>query len=223
MKIRVNSYHGGKRTHRSAAEEWQPHRPQGDRSAEWWNLTAALCDPGGARYFLSWSVTHPGQRHLGQLPPGVAAQMKPGQGLYACQFALISYQASLRKAGVPAVFVMNDHEVWDEEVSALCLRDSQHEHRVRLVLRRRADGPGRELAGAGGRPEDSGRFPGHVGRRPGCRGGPRPGGRPAAATASGIRCRTCGSRGSVTYTDERGKLTAVDVSGSGWADRQWED
>jgi len=40
MKIRVNSHHGGKRTHRSAAEEWQPHRPQGDRSAEWWALTA---------------------------------------------------------------------------------------------------------------------------------------------------------------------------------------
>jgi predicted secreted hydrolase len=29
--------------------------------------------------------------------------------------------------------------------------------------------------------------------------------------------------GSVTYTDERGKRTAVDVSGSGWADRQWGD
>ena len=29
--------------------------------------------------------------------------------------------------------------------------------------------------------------------------------------------------GSLTYTDERGKPTAVDVSGSGWADRQWGD
>lgn len=29
--------------------------------------------------------------------------------------------------------------------------------------------------------------------------------------------------GSITYTDERGKPTAVDVSGSGWADRQWGD
>ena len=29
--------------------------------------------------------------------------------------------------------------------------------------------------------------------------------------------------GSVTYTDERGKPTTVDVSGSGWADRQWGD
>lgn len=29
--------------------------------------------------------------------------------------------------------------------------------------------------------------------------------------------------GSVTYTDERGKPVAVDVSGSGWADRRWGD
>ncbi len=27
--------------------------------------------------------------------------------------------------------------------------------------------------------------------------------------------------GSVTYTDERGKPIDVDVSGTGWADRQW--
>jgi hypothetical protein len=29
--------------------------------------------------------------------------------------------------------------------------------------------------------------------------------------------------GPLTYTDERGKPTAVDVSGSGWADSQWGD
>ena len=138
MKIRVSgkdhaffpflSHGGEKRTHRSAAEEWQPHRTQGNRSAEWWNLTAVVCDPAGTRYFLSWTVTHPGRCHLGQLPPQAVAQIKPGQGLYACQFILISYQASIRKAGVPAVFVMNDHEVRDEEASRLCLRDAQHEH-----------------------------------------------------------------------------------------------
>src|ERR1700732_2794938 len=61
------SSHAGNRTHRSAAEEWQPHRTQGDWSAEWWSLTAAVSDPAGTRYFLSWTVTHPGRRHLGQL------------------------------------------------------------------------------------------------------------------------------------------------------------
>lgn len=29
--------------------------------------------------------------------------------------------------------------------------------------------------------------------------------------------------GSLSYTDERGKPIAVDVGGSGWADRQWGD
>ena len=106
--------HVGKPTHRSAAEEWQPHRTQGDRSAEWWNLTATVGDPAGTRYFLSWTVTHPGRRHLGQLPPQVIAQIKPGLGLYTCRFVLISYQASIRQEDVPAVFVMNDHEAWDQ-------------------------------------------------------------------------------------------------------------
>jgi hypothetical protein len=55
------SHRGGKPTHRSAAEEWQPHRPQGDRSAEWWTLTAVVWDPAGTRYFLSWTVTHSGR------------------------------------------------------------------------------------------------------------------------------------------------------------------
>ena len=50
----------------------------------------------------SWTVTHPGRRHLGQLPPQTVAQIKPGQSLCACRFTLISYQASIRRAGVPA-------------------------------------------------------------------------------------------------------------------------
>ena len=84
-------HHSVRRTHGSAVEEWQPHRPQGDRSAEWWNLTAVACDPASTRYFLSWTVTHPGRRHLGQQPPQVITQIKPGQGLYAC----------LRRSGAP--------------------------------------------------------------------------------------------------------------------------
>ena len=113
MKIHVNgtghdlfpfaSYDREKRTHRSAAEEWQPHQTQGDRSAEWWNLTAVVFDPAGARYFLSWTVTHPGR-----------VQIKPGYSLYAGRLTLISYQASIRKAGSPWMFVMNDREVWDK-------------------------------------------------------------------------------------------------------------
>ena len=48
MKIRVNgkdhalSFGPRVALPGSAVKEWQPHRPQGDRSAEWWNLTAVL-------------------------------------------------------------------------------------------------------------------------------------------------------------------------------------
>jgi hypothetical protein len=214
--------HGGKRTHRSATEEWQPHRPQGDRSAEWWTLTAVLCDPAGTRYFLSWSVTHLGRGHLGQLPPQMVAQIKPGQGLYACRFTLISYQASIRKAGVPAVFVINEHEVWDEEASTLCLRDAQDEHEcawsfdgermdlavssLGLALNLRIQG-GSQVMWAEGQPGAEGLVQDSA-----------DGGHGFYYSLPRLRIA-----GSLTYTDERGKPTPVDVSGSGWVDRQWGD
>ena len=118
---------------------------------------------------------------------------EPGQGLYACQFTLISYQASIRKAGVPTVFVMNDHEVWDEEASTLCLRDAYHAHECAWSF----DGERMDLAVSsptlaftlkiqGGSQvvwaEDQPRAAGLVRDSA------------AAATASPTRCRTCGSR-----------------------------
>jgi len=215
-------HYGVRRTHGSAVEEWQPHRPQGDRSAEWWNLTAVVCDPASTRYFLSWTVTHPGRGNLGQLPPQVITQIKPGQGLYSSRFTLISYQASIRKAGVPEVFVMNDREVWDEETSTLYLRDAKHEHECAWSF----DGERMDLAVSsptlafnlkvqGGSQvmwaEDQPRAAGLVRDSAG-------GGHSFSYSLPHLRIA-----GSVTYTDERGKPTTVDVSGSGWADRQWGD
>lgn len=215
-------HHGGKRTHGSAVEEWPPHRPQGDRSAEWWNLTAVVRDPARTRYFLSWTVTHADRRHLGQLPPQMIAQIKPGQSLYACRFTLISGQASIRRAGVPAVFVMNDHDVWDEEASALCLRDAQHEHECAwsfdgermglavcfptLAVNLKIQG-GSQVMWAEDQPAATG-----LGQDS------ADGGQSLSYSLPHLRIA-----GSITYTDERGKPTAVDVSGSGWADRQWGD
>ena len=174
-----------------------------------------VCDPAGTRYFLSWTVTHPGRRHLGLLPPQVVAQIKPGQGLYACRFTLISYQASIRKAGVPAVFVMNDHEVWDEEASTLCLRDAQHEHECAWSF----DGERMDLAVSSPTLAFNLKMQGGsqvmwAEDQPGAEGL----GRDSADGGHGFsyslpRLRIAGS---VTYADERGKPTAVDVSGSGW-------
>ena len=213
-------HHDVRRTHGSAVEEWQPHRPQGDRSAEWWNLTAVARDPASTRYFLSWTVTHAGPRHLAQLPPEVITQIKPGQGLYACRFTLISYQASIRKAGVPAVFVVNDYEVWDKETSTLRLRDPQHEHECAWSF----DGERMDLAVSsptlafnlkiqGGSQvmwaEDQPRAAGLVRDSAG------------GSHSFSYSLPHLQIAGSVTSTDERGKPTTVDLSGSGWADRQW--
>lgn len=214
-------HHGMRRTHGSAVQEWQPHQPQGDRSAEWWNLTAVVCDPASTRYFLSWTVTHPGRGNVGQLPPQVITQIKPGQGLYACRFTLISYQGSIRKAGVPEMFVMNDREVWDEETSTLYLRDAQHAHECAWSF----DGERMDLAVSSPTlafnlkvqgcsqvmwAEDQPRATGLV--------RDSAGGHSFSYSLPHLRIA-----GSVTYTDERGKPATVDVSGSGWADRQWGD
>jgi len=228
MKIRVNgkdhalSFGPRVALPGSAAAEWQPHRSQGDRSAEWWNLTAVLRDPASTRYFLSWTVTHAGRRDLGPLPPQPVAQLKPGQSLYACRFTLISYQGSIRKAGVPAMFVMNDREVWDEKTSTLFLRDAQHEQECAWSF----DGERMDLAVSsptlafnlkiqGGSQvmwaEDQRRAAGLV--------------RDSAGGSHSLSYSLPHLQiaGSVTYTDERGKPATVDLSGSGWADRQWGD
>ena len=215
-------HHDMRRTHGSAVEEWQPHRPQGDRSAEWWNLTAEVCDPADTRYFLSWTVTHSGRRHLGQQPPQAITQIKPGQGLYACQFTLISYQASIRKAGVPAMFVMKDHEVWDEETSTLCLRDAQHEHECAWSF----DGERMDLAVCSPTLAVNLKIRGGsqvmwADDQPGAKGLVQEradGGHSSSYSWPHLRIA-----GSIAYTDERGKPTAVDVNGSGWADRQWDN
>ena len=120
------------------------------------------------------------------------------------------------------MFVMNDDEVWDEEASTLCLRDAQHEHECawsfdgeRMDLAVSSPALGFNLKIRGGSQvmwaED----------QPGAEGLAQEG----ADGGHGFWYSLPHLRiaGSVTYTDERGKLTAVDVSGSGWADRQWGD
>ena len=50
------SYDTQNMTHRSAKEEWQPHRGQTAISQEWWYFTALLHDASGNRYMLFTTV-----------------------------------------------------------------------------------------------------------------------------------------------------------------------
>jgi len=99
-------------------------------------------------------------------------------------------------------------------------------------LQGRASG---ELADTGVQPEEPGPFPAEEpGPFPAEEPGPFPAdmGRIPAWRERPVQDRADGGHsfsyslprlriaGSLTYTDERGKPTAVDVSGSGWADRQ---
>ena len=120
------------------------------------------------------------------------------------------------------MFVMNDDEVWDEEASALCLRDAQHEDECVWSF----DGGRMDLAVSSPTLAFNLKIQGGsqvmwTGYQPGAEGlvqDSADGGRGFCYSLPRLRIA-----GSVIYTDERGKPTAVDVSGSGWADRQWGD
>jgi predicted secreted hydrolase len=117
---------------------------------------------------------------------------------YAGRLTLISAQASVRKAGVSMVFGAN------EETSALRLADARQEHECawsfggeRMHLAVSSPALALDLRMQGG-------FP-------------------AVWAGDFYSLPQLRIAGSITYADERGKPVTVDVSGSGWADRQWDD
>ena len=109
-------------------------------------------------------------------------------------------------------------EVWDEEASTLCLRDAQHEHECTwsydgermdlavysptLTVNLKMQG-GFQVTWAEGQPGRKGLAQD----------------RADAGHSSSYSLPHLRIAGSITYTDERGKPTAVDVRGAGWADR----
>ncbi len=213
------SYDLEKKIHRSAKDEWQPHQTQSDRSFEWWYFTAVVHDTAGTPYFLFWNIfSFAGKRHLEQMPQ-VAAQIKPGQALFSCQFSLSNYTTAIHRGEVP-IFVMNEKEVWDADTSTLRLRSAQYDCSWSY------DGENLNLA------VTSPTMSFHLGMQGGSQvmwakdqlgvegliqEGPEG---DYSFYYSLARLRISGS---VTYTDETGHPTTVEVSGSGWVDRQWGD
>jgi hypothetical protein len=218
------SYDVENQTHRSATEEWQPHRTQSDKSIEWWYFTSLVHDVAGTPYFLFWCVFHfdyASKRHFEQLPPELVAQIKPGQGLYSCLFTLTNYQTNAR-AEVPIMFVMKDEEAWDGETSTLRLHDAQHEHECAWSY----DGEQMHLAVSSPTLAFNLEMQGgsqvmwakdKLGAEGLIQEGPEG---EYSFYYSLPRLRVAGS---LTNTDERGQPTTVEVGGFGWTDRQWGD
>jgi predicted secreted hydrolase len=116
---------------------------------------------------------------------------------YAGRLTLISAQASVRQAGVSMVFGAN------EEISALRLVDARHEHECAWSL----DGERMNLAVSSPALALDLRMQG---------------GFQAVWAGDFYTLPRLRIAGSITYADERGKPVVVDVSGAGWADRQWD-
>ena len=211
------SYDLEKQIHRSAKDEWQPHQTQSDRSFEWWYFTALVHDTAGTPYFLFWTIfSYAGKRHREEMPH-VAAQIKPGQALFSCLFSLSNYTTGRHRAEVP-IFVINEQEVWDADTSTLRLCSAEHDCSWSY------DGENLNLAVT----TPSMSF--HLGMQ-------------GASQVMWAKDKLGVERliqegpegdysfyyslprlrisGSVTSTDESGHPTTVEVSGSGWVDRQW--
>lgn len=217
------SYDVEKGTHRSAAEEWQPHRAQSDRAFEWWYITSVVHDAAGTPYFLFWCVFHSsGKRHLQeQLPPELVAQIKPEQSAYVCLFTMTNYQSGTRTES-PVMFIMQDNEVWHDATSTLRLHDAQHEHECawsfdgeQLHLMTKSPALAFDLQMLGGSQVMWAKD--HLGRegliQEGAEGD-------YSFYYSLPRLQVTGS---ISYTDESKQPITAEVGGFGWIDRQWGD
>jgi predicted secreted hydrolase len=213
------SYDLEKKTHRSARDEWPPHQTQSDRSVEWWYFTAQVHDAAGTPYFLFWDIfNNAGKRYFEQLPPQLAAQIKPGQAPFSCEFTLTNYKTGIRRAEGPIAIVMKEDAVWDGDTSTLRLNDAQHEcvwsydgEHVHLAVTLPTMAFDLEMQGG----SQVMWAKDQLGAEGLIQEGPEG---EYSFYYSLPRLRIAGS---LTYADEGGQPTTVEVGGSGWVDRQW--
>jgi hypothetical protein len=215
------SYDLEKKTHRSARDEWQPHQAQTDASFEWWYFTAVVHGTAGTPYFLFCSVfSNAAKRHREQLPPQVAAQIKPGQAPFSCLLSLTNYKTGVRRAEGPIAIVMNEDELWEGDTSTLRLHDAQHEcawsydgEQMRLAVMSPTIAFHLEMEGGSQVMWSKDKLGAEGLIQEGPEGD-------YSFYYSLPRLRVAGS---LADTDEGGQTTTVEVSGSGWVDRQWGD
>jgi predicted secreted hydrolase len=200
---------------RTPSEEWQPHAIQSRSSTEWWYLTSLVFDPVGNPYFLVSCLFHLG----GEDVHGGRMRVPDGHRLVAAMFGITDYTNDHRLGDTPGA-VMPERDTWDEARNAVrfdlgdwaglwsfngdtmhaALKSANLSFDLRLVgasqIMYAKDKLGVEGFIQEGAPEDRSYY-------------------------YSLPRMTVSGR--VTYTDKAGARRDIDVSGSGWVDRQWGD
>lgn len=106
-------------THRSAAEEWEPHQKQTNYTQEWWYLTAFLNDAKGDKYGLMFTdFKIDGQETpFAMLNPDLTSQLGPNQSLGMCFLSFTAYDSNHRIYNNNGL-IYNHSQLWDSENNA---------------------------------------------------------------------------------------------------------
>lgn len=216
------SYDTQNMTHRSAQEEWQPHRHQTTTSWEWWYITALLHDAAGTQYMLFDTYykydgkDNPAVKNL----PELAAKMGPNTTLISRNLVLSNYDTGFSYSDIDYA-TMDVNKLWDPNTSTVFYVSSNYNtswsfdgENMTAILKSQNLSynlnmkGGEQVMWAKDSVYDKEGFiqeglPGNV-----------------SFYYSLPRLVVWGN---ITYVDESGTNKTIDVVGQGWVDRQWGD
>jgi hypothetical protein len=114
------SYDTQNMTHRSAKEEWQPHRGQTTMSQEWWYITALLHDSSGSKYMLFSTLFKYDGKDIPvvQSAPQMAAMLAPNTTIISPTVELSNYNTGFHYYDSDGAIV-HPKQIWNSNTNTL--------------------------------------------------------------------------------------------------------
>ena len=209
-------------THRSAFEEWQPHRGQTTTSQEWWYVTALLQDASGNQYLLFNTIFKYDGKDIPSVSsaPEFASKLGPNTTIISPAVELSEYNTGFHFYDSDAV-ITSPNQIWDSKNNTLIYKTPRYSglwsfdgDSLNIVLKSQnlsfvlnMQG-GNQVMWAKDVVYNKEGFiqqglPGNV--------------------SFYYSLPRLFISGNLTYLDESGNNKTVDVAGLGWVDRQWGD
>lgn len=211
-----------KGTHRSAEEEWMPHKSLGPNAFEWHYFTAPMTGDNGHRYFLFLcSFNFNAKMYRAAMKQDYQGEMPEGKLPFVNTVHLCDYDADLYLNGNDVVWTTPD-DVFDTGRNAFTLNEPDRADSYdidfvykgdQVVLKAKTDIYEVELTCTGGSRvmwmQDGLGKEGFI----------REGGKTERSFYYSLP--QLPFTGWIKYVDENGQEIKVNVHGDGWIDRQW--
>lgn len=214
------SYDTQNMTHRSAKEEWQPHRAQSATSIEWWYLTALLHDASGKQYMLFTTIFKLDGKHIPVVTamPQMAAMLGPSTTIISPHVQLSNYNTGFHYYDSD-VAIVNPKQIWNATTNTLSYKTPHYTgswsfngQNMTAVLKSQKLAYDLSMRGANqvmwakDRTYNKEGFiqeglPGNV--------------------SFYYSLPRLDIYGKIAYMDQSGTNKTIDVAGQGWVDRQW--